>query len=511
MAIKTFGAIYIGSYEVSLKIFEISQRKQLRTIDHIRSRIELGKDAFTKGTIGYELVEELCQILKEFRRIMDGYKVDDYKAFASVALRDVSNEFFIVDQIRLRTKIQVQVLSNSERRFLGYKALAFRPAFEKMIQESAALVDVGGGSMQITLFYQGRAVTTQHIELGIMRIREKLSGIEGMVVYYEKQIQEMIDKELEVFKRLYLPGKDIKYIILMGDYISDILKGVERKKEDDTIETERFLKKLKKLQKKNVAQVSQELDLANESDPLIIPSAVLYKRTVEEVEPHYVWVPGVDISDGIAFDYAQSQNILKPEHDFEEDILSAAKSLAARYQSYSKHTEAVLATALAIFDAMKNVHGLGRRERLLLTASVILHDCGRYISLVNQADCAYQIIMASEIIGMTHLERVIVACTVKYTSSPLEPYEELPEQIGRESYMTIAKLAAILKIGNALDRSHTQKFKNVKAALKGKQLLITLEAKESLVLERGLFTVYADAFERIFSVKPCIREKRLFN
>ncbi len=510
MAITTFGAIYIGSYEVSLKIFELSQRKQLRTVDHIRSRVELGKDVFASRSIGYELVEELCLILKEFRKIMDGYRVDDYQAYASVALRHVSNELFVLDQIWLRTKIRVQILSNSERRFIGYKALAFRPEFEEMIKESAALVDVGGGSMQITLFRKGKAVTTQHIELGIMRIKERLSEIEAMVAHYEKQIQEMVDKELGSFKHLYLSGKDTKYIILLGDYIGDITKGVERKKEDGTIEQERFLKKLKKFRKKSGEEELQELDISNEDDPLMIPSAVLYKRTVEEINAEYVWIPGADISDGIAYDYAQDHKILKPEHNFEEDILSAAKALAERYQSFSKHTEALLETSLAIFDAMKNVHGLTKRSRLLLQAAVILHDCGKYVSLVNQADCSYQIIMASEIIGMTHLEREIVACAVKYNANPLVSYEELADKMNQDSYMAVAKLAAILKIANALDRSHKQKFKNVKATLKDRQLLITVEAKESLVLERGLFSVYADAFERIFSVKPCIREKRMF-
>ena len=63
--VHTFAAIYIGSYEVSMKIFEISARKKIRTIDYIRSRIELGKDVFSRGSIGYELVEVLCNKLAE--------------------------------------------------------------------------------------------------------------------------------------------------------------------------------------------------------------------------------------------------------------------------------------------------------------------------------------------------------------------------------------------------------------------------------------------------------------
>ena len=69
MKITTFAAIYIGSYEVSMKIFEISGRRKIHAVDYLRSRLELGRDAYNKGIIGYQLVEELCQILKEFHLI----------------------------------------------------------------------------------------------------------------------------------------------------------------------------------------------------------------------------------------------------------------------------------------------------------------------------------------------------------------------------------------------------------------------------------------------------------
>ncbi|MEG0963655.1 MAG: HD domain-containing protein [Lachnospiraceae bacterium] len=500
----------MGSYEVSIKIFEISARQKIRIIDDVRCRVELGKDAYTKGVIGYELVEDLCAVLQEFHTIMEGYQVDQYQAYAGNVIRDVSNELFILDQIMLRTRIEVTVLSNSEHRFMGYKSLSSMPEFEKMIQLGAAVVDVGGGSMQITLFCQGKAITTQHMVLGIMRIREKLSKIESMVSNYEMQIQELIDKELEIFKRLYLPEQDIKYVILLGDYIGEITKSVSRKEEEGLIETEKFVKVLNKLNKKSPEEISKELNLANEHDPLIIPSVVLYKRLTEELNAQYIWVPGVNISDGIAYDYAEKNHMIRCEHEFEEDILSAANHLARRYQGYSQHTELVLRISIEIFDSMKKVHGMGNRERLLLQVAAILHDCGRYISLVNQSECSYQIIMASEIIGMTHLEREIVASTVKYNSQPIVPYENLMDKMDQKSYMTVAKLAAIIKIANAMDRSHKQKFNRVKASLKNRELMITVESVESIVLEKGLFSAYADSFEEVFSVKPMIKEKRIF-
>ena len=79
--------------------------------------------------------------------------------------------------------------------------------------------------------------------------------------------------------------------------------------------------------------------------------------------------------------------------------------------------------------------------------------------------------------------------------------------IDRTAYLTIAKLTAILKIANGLDRSHKQKFKNVKTTLKEETLVITVDASVDITLEKGLFTKRAEFFEEVYSVKPVIRQR----
>ena len=113
MAVYTFAAIYIGTYDVSLKIFELNGRKKLHEVDYIRSRQDLGWDALGIGSIGYEQVETLCETLAQFKQIMQGYKVDDYEVYAAAALRDAENELFVLDQIYLRTGFRVKVVCNS--------------------------------------------------------------------------------------------------------------------------------------------------------------------------------------------------------------------------------------------------------------------------------------------------------------------------------------------------------------------------------------------------------------
>ena len=153
---------------------------------------------------------------------------------------------------------------------------------------------------------------------------------------------------------------------------------------------------------------------------------------------------------------------------------------------------------------------MGKRERLLLQIAVLLHDCGKYISFANGPSCSYDIIMASEIIGLTHKEREIIANTVLYNTWPLPDYEDLADKLDHDSYLTVAKLSAILRVSNAMDRSHKQKFKNVKAAVKGRELVITIETMDDIALEKALFDAKTAYFENVFSIKPVIKEKRVY-
>ena len=121
-----------------------------------------------------------------------------------------------------------------------------------------------------------------------------------------------------------------------------------------------------------------------------------------------------------------------------------------------------------IFHAIQKVHGMGSREQLLLQVAAILHDCGKFSSLAKRTwTMPMTIIMASEIIGLSHLERDRGRSTVRfYNTRPLDPYEQVTDKMDVQSYMTAAKLAAILRVSNALDRSHKQKFSTIKVVLK---------------------------------------------
>ena len=150
------------------------------------------------------------------------------------------------------------------------------------------------------------------------------------------------------------------------------------------------------------------------------------------------------------------------------------------------------------------------RERLLLQMAVMLHDVGKYISFNNVADSSYNIIMSNEIIGLSHIEREMVALIAKYNTAVLPSYDELvmESSLSAEQYLTVSELTAIVRLANALDRSHLQKIQSIRAVLKERELHLSLTVGRDFTLEQGLCQDKLDFFNEVFSIQPIIKMKR---
>ena len=488
MQVITFASIEISSYEVGMKILELSSKNGIKEIDYIRHGLELGKDAYVHGEIGNEMLEELCEILEDFTRIMKGYQVEDYRACATSAIRDTRNCLLILDKIRVRTGLEVEILSNSEQRFLGYKSIASNEeSFQKIIQKGTAIVDVGGGSIQISLFDKDALVSTQNLRLGIVRIRERLAEIEQRTTHFDEIVEEMINNELNSYKRLYLKDREIKHMILVGDYINQLITR-RRGEKSVSFTREEYQKLYQEIASRSPQEMVGRLGTVSDNMSLVMPALIIYRRLIEETGAEKLWIPGRNLCDGLAYDYAERKKIFKSSHNFENDIIEAAKNI----------------------DKMKRIHGMSRRERLLLQIAVLLHDCGKYISMNRTAQCSYEIVMSTEIIGLSHREREIIANAIRFNTEEFVSFEEFSMgcSLDRNDYLLTAKISAILRVANSMDRSHKQKFKNVKVTLKDRELIVVVDTVEDITLEQGLFSHKADFFESIFSIRPIIRQKR---
>ena len=504
---KLFASIYIGTYETTLKVFEVVKQKGAKTIDVQKIQSDIIKDILSKGMILPETVDKLCRILNDMKRTIEGYKVDAFSVVAGPNIRQASNDLVVLEQIKMRTGFSPIVLSNSEQRFLGYQAVASTENFDELISDSAVLVDVGGVSLQITLFSKGKIITTQHLSLGTVSINENLRKLGSTSGNSLEQTYEMMYKELDVFKTMFLRDIEPKYMILFGVQVNSITERISSFS-SKSIKTEEYLDCLNKINRQYIKRFDDSNDIYLDNENVIEPVVMLYKALAETLNPAMVFAPGVSVAEGMMYNHSYQKKWLVSKHDFDNDIITAAWSIAKRYGSYQPHLKALYRLSGEIFDAMKKYHGLTKRHRVLMECIAILHDCGKYISLAEASSCSYTIIMASEILGLTHKERELIASTVEFNRKPVEPYDNMSDTFTQDEYLTILKLLAILKVANALDRSHKQKIKNVSMKVKDNELVINIEANSSLALEKGLFTKNASYFQKIFGIKPVLREKQ---
>ena len=121
---KLFAAIDVGSFNTELVIYDISKKNGIREVDHLRVQLPIGHDTYNDGMVSNAMTEEICGVLRRFSEVMKGYHVDDYAAYASSALREARNGLIVLDQIRIRTGLQLITASNSEYRYMSYKAVA---------------------------------------------------------------------------------------------------------------------------------------------------------------------------------------------------------------------------------------------------------------------------------------------------------------------------------------------------------------------------------------------------
>ena len=507
-----FAAIDVGSYMLHMKIYEFLPSNIMKEVDSIRYGIDLGTETFSTGKLSSSKVNELCKVLCDFSDIMKSYGVNQYVAYGTSAIRETHNTQILLDLIEQRTGIRIEVLSNSRQRFLTYKSVASTGEdFNTIIEKGTAILDIGGGSIQFSLFEHDTLVATQNMKLGVLRLQERLLVLASGYSKYETLLDEMITSQFEVFKKLYLKDRQIENVIIVDDYVSVLLQNkVLGSKVAGYIDQKTFLNFYDSFKNETLSDKKKNYDFDEEGLNKLFISSALISKAVALTDAKLIWAPETSLCDGMAYEYGENKHLLKRTHDFEGDIIACAKNISKRYMGSVKRAETLESITLTIFDALKKRSGLSARDRLLLRIAAILHDCGKYVSLYNLGDCSYNIIMSTEIIGLSNSEREIVANVVKFNHMEFESYEAIASShlISSDQYLRITKLSAILRVANGLDRSHKQKFKDIKVHIKDKEFMITVNTDKDITLEIGLLRERARFFEDVFYLKPVIKQQK---
>ena len=472
MGISPYAAIVIGSKNMLMKVYEISGGKGFRTVDEIRYEYELGKEAYFTRKITFAQIEEICNVLMEFQQRMREYAITEFRCYATSAIRNAKNQVSVLNQIKIRTGVDVIMLSNSELRFLMYKGIQVLDIdFNKIIE------DIGSGSVQVSLFDKQALYMTQNLDIGTVKVRGFLESVENNVLDYISVLEEYIQYEFDMFKSGYLKDKDIKNVIAIGDEIKNINRLIPELHLTDTMSYEQILYIYKKIKKASYQDIALKYGLSIEDARMVLPSVLIYKTFLERSKADTVYICATNLCDGSVVDYAQETKKIKLSHDFYQDIVASAKYIGKRYRYSKVHAQYITDLALEIF----------------------LNDPGKN---------GYQLIISTEIMGLSHREREEVANIVLYNTQELPDTDELDTAFWREEYLRIAKLSSILRLANALDRGHKQKLEKCSMARKGKELIISLETNQDITLEITRFSKKAETFSEFTGITPVLKQKR---
>ncbi len=509
MAYKTFAAIYVGSSEVALKVYQISSKKVFKQIDYVSKIIELGKDTYSKGYLTTESIKQVCDMLNGFKKKLKEYQITEYRAYATSAVREAENSEIILDAIRRTTNIEVSVLSNSEQRYINFKGMVARyENFSQVVSKNTAFIDVGAGSVQVSLFDKNNMVVTENMHIGAVRVRDYVSIMGNKSGRLDKVISDYVENDIVTFRNIYLNDKEIKNIVAVGEVANAVKKIVPELGTEGKIKRGQFDEIYNRIVSMPPQELSERYGIPYERATLMLPNIIIYQSFLNNCKAEEIYVPNVDFCDGIMASYMDEGSRTTFGHNFEEDIIAAAQALSKKYKSNKNHIEKTAEYGLKIFDAVKKAYNLDKKERLQLHIASLLHECGNYISMQNGVLNSYYIVANTEIIGISHKERMEIANIIKYNVLYLPSKDKISAELDGCDYMTIAKLTAILRLANILDKSHTQKIEDINVSIKEDKLIISAKTYEDISLEAGLFETRADFFEKIFGIRPVLRLRR---
>lgn len=327
----------------------------------------------------------------------------------------------------------------------------------------------------------------------------------------------MVDNELVTFRKMYLKDREIRNLIAIGEPVLMLHYKIDAAKRKDRVTLAEVGDFYGRLSQMTRDQIEDMYDVNAEYASMMFPTAAIYKRIMEMTGAENLWIPGILMTDGIAADYAEAKKLLRFNHSFTNDIIVTSRNMAKRYKCHMPHIQAVEAAALQVFDCLKKYHGLKERERLLLQIAANLHSCGKFVTMRDATDCAYNLIMATEIIGLSHVEREVVANVVRYHVQPFR-YNQVqvmakPSMFTRlvnpdNLTLTIAKLIAILRLANSMDRSHKGKLAGFRLAVRGSELVIITGYTGDVTVEAMSIAEKGDFFEEIFGIRPVLKQKK---
>ncbi|MCL2374062.1 MAG: phosphatase, partial [Treponema sp.] len=443
-------------------------------------------------------------VIKNFREFLRSWEISDadIRVIATAALRVAKNRDIFVDRVRHETGLEPVIVEGIEENRLMYLAVRFAlkndlPLFWRA---NSIILEMGGGSTEIMLLRRGQMVAAHSLKLGTLLIDKALRT--GSSRIQERYVNESIRNTSDILSS-DLALAHVRTFVIAGTNatIAADQVGANLNEHCGIITREAFIEFVRKVQTYSLEECMEKLRMPFWEAEIFIPGLLVYKLLLERTGAAHVVVPRISIREGLLIDMARGVDPALQE-DFFLQILASAVNVGRKYHIDEPHCRHVAKLCLILFDALTLEHGMNRRERMMLEVAATVHEIGMFIKASGHNLHGQYIIANSEIFGLRREEMDIIGAVVRYHRGAVPSSMDAGDvALQRDARILVLKMAAILRVADALDRGHSQQIKQIMVEKKGETMILHTEGNRDLSLELIGLEEKGGLFQDVFGYK----------
>jgi exopolyphosphatase/guanosine-5'-triphosphate,3'-diphosphate pyrophosphatase len=502
-----YAAIDIGSNSVRMMAAEVGLGGT-QILAHERQVTRLGESVFRSGVVSAEALDFLSSTLQRMAAAYRKLDVSGVRAVATSAVRDARNQPEFSKRVSEALGTEVDIISGQEEArliHLGVEARWPRPG------ERTLIIDVGGGSAELIVSYGGNIVDATSRPLGAVRLKQLFlekdppsdEDLQRLDQYIEEKLAPFVKRHGETkFDRMVATSSTAAALVCAVNRIS----RPEREEADRVrASTARIRKFFKLLAKEKLAERRQWIGIGPRRAEIIVGGAAVFLRSLEMFGHHSLYYSAAGVRDGIIADLA-ARRVGSELTGLTREQRRVVEAMTRRYGVAMKHARQVACLSRRLFESMQPLHKLPPAAGRLLEAAAYLHDVGHYVSETGHHKHSAYLVANADLPGFTHEERNIIAALCRF-------HRKSMPQIRHSHFQTLAPdgkravlyLAPLLRIADALDRSHEQKVSDVAPLLKGNAVVLQVQADEGADLEMWAASEAANAFREVYSTPVSVQ------
>jgi exopolyphosphatase/guanosine-5'-triphosphate,3'-diphosphate pyrophosphatase len=490
-------ALDVGSNSFHLIVAEVETGGRIRVLDRAKEMVRLGDSTLHKGVIAPEVFRRGLDALRALRRIADRHKVDALVAVATSAVREAQNGGEFVRAARDEAGIDIRVIRGDEEARLIY--LGARGSLD-LGKRRVALFDLGGGSLEIVLADAQELYFTASLKLGVIRLAESCPCSDPPTPRERSQLAERVRTALDpVISRLRAMGfDDVAFTSGTASALAGLLRS-ENGGGKSAIAREGLAALEQRLGGMTVAARARLPGLDARRTDTIYAGAVVFRTALELCGADEATLCETALREGIVADYVASNRpgILLVD-EFPDLRRRSVMELARRCQFREDHASHVARLALSIFNQTRRLHKLAESDAELLEYAALLHDIGFYISPHRHHRHSAYLIESHAMTGFSRSEVEIIALTARHhRKSEPRRGRGVMKMLSKTDTHRVRVLAAVLRIADALDRTHARLVRAVRCSISSRTVEIRVDADGDPELELWAARRKGDLFEQL--------------